>query len=118
MHLRGKAMSMSAVYPTGETETLFNVPNYDFNWQTMYYFAKPKVLPRGTKLEVAATWDNSINNPNNPDPKAEVHWGDQSWEEMLLGLTLLQIDTNTDLNTLFQKPLKQEKPVAASEPRL
>jgi hypothetical protein len=117
MHLRGKAMDMRAVYPTGESETLFHVPNYDFNWQTNFYFAAPKLLPRGTKLEVIGTWDNSANNRFNPDPSAEVRWGDQTWEEMLLGLTTLQIDPNADLDKLFQAPPKPVQQAAVSEPR-
>lgn len=108
MHLRGKAMDMRAIYPTGESETLFNVPKYDFNWQINYYFPQPKPLPTGTKLEVTGVWDNSPNNRFNPDPAAEVHWGDQSWEEMLLGLTMLQIDPNLDLDKLFQAPPPKE----------
>jgi hypothetical protein len=109
MHLRGKAMDMKAIYPTGESETLFHVPNYDFNWQINYYFPSPKLLPRGTKLEVTGTWDNSANNRFNPDPTSEVRWGDQSWEEMLLGLTMLQIEPNADLDKLFQPPPKREQ---------
>jgi hypothetical protein len=119
MHMRGKAMDMRAVYPTGESETLFNVPHYDFNWQINYYFPTPKTLPRGTKLQVNATWDNSANNRFNPDPKAEVHWGDQSWDEMLLGLAMLQIDPKVDVDKLFQAPPrkpKQGQPVAQAKP--
>ena len=108
MHLRGKAMDMRAIYPTGESETLFHVPNYDFNWQINYYFREPKLLPSGTKLEVTGTWDNSANNRFNPDATAAVRWGDQSWEEMLLGLTMLQIEPNADLDKLFQKPPKKK----------
>jgi hypothetical protein len=110
MHLRGKAMDLRAIYPTGESEALMHVPNYDFNWQINYYFEAPKPLPRGTKLEVTGTWDNSPNNRFNPDPSAEVHWGDQSWEEMLLGFTMLQIDPNQDLDKLFQAPPKKDPP--------
>jgi len=117
MHLRGKAMDMRAIYPTGESETLFRVPNYDFNWQINYYFPAPKPLPRGTKLEVTGTWDNSANNRFNPDPTAEVHWGDQSWEEMLLGLTMLQIEPNADLDKLFQPPPKREQRASTTEPQ-
>jgi len=113
MHLRGKAMDMRAIYPTGESETLFNVPHYDFNWQLNYYFPSPKPLPRGTKIEVTGTWDNSANNRFNPDANAEVHWGDQSWEEMLLGLTMLQIEPNADLDKLFQPPPRREQRAAA-----
>jgi hypothetical protein len=117
MHLRGKAMDMRAVYPSGEAETLFNVPHYDFNWQINYYLPAPKLLPRGTKLEVTGVWDNSANNRFNPDPTAEVRWGDQSWDEMLLGLTMLQIDPNTDLDKLFQEPPKRPERAALAEPR-
>jgi hypothetical protein len=107
MHLRGKAMTMRAVYPTGESETLFDVPHYDFNWQQMYEFATPKTMPRGTRLELTAVYDNSPNNPANPDPKAEVRWGDQSYEEMMLGGFAVQIDPQADLDKLFAKPQKK-----------
>ena len=117
MHLRGKAMDLKAIYPSGETEMLFDVPHYDFNWQINYYFPSPKLLPRGTKLEVTGIWDNSVNNRFNPDPKAEVRWGDQSWNEMLLGLTMLQIDPNADLDKLIQEPPKKEQHAAVIEPR-
>jgi hypothetical protein len=104
MHLRGKAMSLQAVYPSGQTEVLFNVPNYSFNWQQMYVFETPKLLPTGTRLETAAAWDNSPNNPFNPDPKKEVHWGDQSWEEMMLTTMIFQIDRNIDLDKIYAPP--------------
>jgi len=117
MHLRGKAMDMRAVSPTGESETLFNVPHYDFTWQINYYFPAPKLLPRGTRIEVTGTWDNSANNRFNPDPTAEVHWGDQSWEEMLLGLTMMQIDPNSDLDKLFQPPPRREQRASAAGPQ-
>jgi hypothetical protein len=108
MHLRGRAMDMRAVYPTGETEMLFHVPRYDFRWQLFYNFASAKPAPRGTRIEITGAFDNSPNNPDNPDPKAEVHWGDQSWEEMLLGLVALQIDPKADPNKLFAPPPKRE----------
>ena len=85
MHLRGKAMEYKAIYPTGETEILLSVPKYDFNWQMTYQLAKPLLLPKGTTVEVSAWYDNSPNNPSNPDPKSDVYWGEQSWEEMLAG---------------------------------
>jgi hypothetical protein len=108
MHLRGKAMDMRAVYPTGETETLFHVPRYDFRWQLIYNFAAAKTVPRGTRLEITGTYDNSPNNPDNPDPKVEVRWGDQSWDEMLLGVVTMVIDPQADLDKLFEKPPKRE----------
>lgn len=83
MHLRGKDMTVRLVYPTGESQTILSVPHYDFSWQIVYYLDKPMQLPKGTRVEVTAHWDNSANNPYNPDPKATVKWGNQSWDEML-----------------------------------
>ena len=85
MHVRGKDMIYIAHYPDGTTETLLSVPKYDFNWQITYMLAKPKVLPKGTQLEVVAHYDNSANNKFNPDPSKDVRWGDQTWEEMMIG---------------------------------
>ena len=85
MHLRGKSFVFRAVYPTGETETLLNIPRYDFNWQPYYYLETPKLLPRGTRIECTAVFDNSSNNPFNPDPNATILWGPQSWDEMMIG---------------------------------
>ncbi len=82
MHVRGKAFELRAVYPDGRTEVLLNVPRYDFNWQLNYYFDKPRVLPKGTRLENSTWFDNSPNNPQNPNPAVEVFWGEQTWEEM------------------------------------
>ncbi|MCW8193481.1 redoxin domain-containing protein [Proteobacteria bacterium 005FR1] len=84
-HFRGKAMEFQVQYPDGRTETLLNVPNYDFNWQTTYVLDEPKVLPAGTKVVYRTSWDNSTQNPANPDPSIDVRWGEQSWEEMLFG---------------------------------
>jgi hypothetical protein len=83
MHLRGKDMTIRLVYPTGENEVLLSVPHYSFAWQVIYYLAKPLQLPMGTRVEVTAHWDNSANNPNNPDPAKTITWGNQSWDEML-----------------------------------
>jgi len=58
------------------------VPKYDFNWQTDYVFKQPLQLPKGTKLHTAAWYDNSAAYKPNPDPKKDVYWGDQTWEEM------------------------------------
>ena len=85
MHVRGKDMIYIAHYPDGTAETLLSVPKYDFNWQITYQLAKPKVLPKGTQLEVIAHYDNSANNKFNPDPTKDVRWGDQTWEEMMIG---------------------------------
>jgi hypothetical protein len=85
MHVRGKDMTYIAHYPDGTDETLLSVPRYDFNWQITYQLATPKVLPKGTRVEVIAHYDNSTGNKYNPDPTKDVRWGDQTWEEMMIG---------------------------------
>jgi hypothetical protein len=84
-HLRGRSWEYAVTYPDGREEVLLKVPKYDFNWQMTYFMEKPLVLPKGSILRTTAWFDNSPNNASNPDPKAEVFWGDQSWEEMLAG---------------------------------
>jgi hypothetical protein len=84
-HVRGKAYRYEMVYPDGRTETVLNVPRYDFNWQLEYYLREPLDVPAGTRLKVTAWYDNSDNNPANPDPKATVRFGDQTWDEMMIG---------------------------------
>jgi hypothetical protein len=91
-HLRGKAFEYRIVRPDGETETVLRVPRYDFNWQLTYYLEKPIQLTKGTKLEVIAWYDNSPNNPYNPDPSKEVHWGEQTSEEMMMGYFNVVVD--------------------------
>jgi hypothetical protein len=85
MHLRGKSFEYQAVYPDGKRETLLSVPRYDFGWQASYRFATPLRLPAGTRIECTAHFDNSAKNFNNPDPTKMVRWGDQTWEEMMIG---------------------------------
>ena len=85
MHYRGKDMTYTAIYPDGRREIVLRVPKFDFGWQTDYFLAKPLYLPKGSKLYVSAHYDNSTANRNNPDPKATVRWGDQTWEEMMIG---------------------------------
>jgi hypothetical protein len=92
MHVRGKDMTYIAHYPDGTTETLLSVPKYDFNWQITYELAKPKLLPAGTSVEVIAHYDNSANNKFNPDPTKDVRWGDQTWEEMMIGFWSTVVD--------------------------
>jgi hypothetical protein len=101
MHLRGKDMKIEAKYPTGERETLLNVPHYDFNWQIVYYEKTPLHFPKGTELELTAHWDNSPNNKYNPDPTARVHWGDQSWQEMLAAPMAVIIDRDVNPKTVL-----------------
>jgi hypothetical protein len=85
MHLRGVSAKYVANYPDGKTETLLSVPNYDFNWQSTYRFAEPLKIPKGTKLTWTGHWDNSADNPRNPDPNKTVFWGLQTWDEMQNG---------------------------------
>ncbi|QDU54517.1 redoxin domain-containing protein [Aeoliella mucimassa] len=85
MHLRGKAFRYELVTPNGDREILLDVPAYDFNWQTRYVLKEPRVLPAGAVIYCRALFDNSPDNLANPDPNASVRWGDQSWEEMMLG---------------------------------
>ncbi|MBI3839287.1 MAG: redoxin domain-containing protein [Planctomycetia bacterium] len=85
MHLRGKAFRYEAIYPDGNKEVLLDVPRYDFGWQTNYRLAEPKLMPRGTRLDCFAHFDNSEDNLNNPDPKVPVRFGDQTFEEMMIG---------------------------------
>jgi mono/diheme cytochrome c family protein len=106
MHLRGKSMEMRAVYPTGEMEKLLWVPNYDFNWQLWYQLPRGKVLPKGTRIEATGTFDNSPNNKNNPDPAKEVRWGDQSWEEMMIGFFDVAVPADMNPADLLRAPRK------------
>jgi peroxiredoxin/mono/diheme cytochrome c family protein len=85
MHLRGSSARYQATYPDGRTETLLSVPDYDFNWQSVYRFAQPLLMPKGTKITWTGGWDNSADNPRNPDPAKEVRWGLQTWDEMQNG---------------------------------
>ena len=85
MHLRGKAFRMSAKFPDGTSETLLSVPHYDFNWQTRYMLKQPRKLPKGATLIVEAWYDNSAKNPHNPDPTKTVTWGEQTFDEMMIG---------------------------------
>ena len=85
MHLRGKAFKYVLTYPDGRVEQLLNVPKYDFNWQLSYILAQPRKVPAGSKVEATAWYDNSANNKYNPDPSKTVRWGDQTFEEMMIG---------------------------------
>jgi hypothetical protein len=85
MHYRGSRFSYEAIYPDGRTEMLLSVPAFDFNWQTLYRLAEPKRLPAGTRLLCRGAFDNSSQNPANPDPAQWVRFGEQTYEEMFIG---------------------------------
>jgi hypothetical protein len=109
MHYRGKDFEYRAVYPTGEEQTLLSVPKYDFNWQLFYYLSDPIELPKGTRIDCTAHFDNSPNNKYNPDPKAEVRWGDQTWEEMMIGWFDVAVDANSDPADVFREKKESTK---------
>lgn len=86
MHLRGKDMTFTAHLPDGKDETLLIIPNYSFSWQIPYRWQPgQKRLPKGTRLDCVAHFDNSTFNPYNPDPKATVRHGPQTHQEMMYG---------------------------------
>jgi hypothetical protein len=85
MHVRGKDMQFTAFYPDGRQEVIFRIPAYDFNWQLIYTLKTPLHIPKGTKIEVTAHYDNTVARRGNPNPNAAVRWGDPTTDEMLIG---------------------------------
>ena len=98
-HLRGKSWEYRLVYPDGTSKVVLSVPKYDFNWQTYYVFTTPLAAPKGSRLEAAARYDNSVNNPANPDPKIAVRWGEQTWQEMQYSGITYTVDGESRLTT-------------------
>lgn len=92
MHLRGKSFRYLIMRPGHPDETILDVPAFDFNWQTPYRLATPQKVPKGSFLKCVAHFDNSEGNPYNPDPTATVHWGDQTWDEMMIGYVDYVVD--------------------------
>ena len=84
-HVRGSGFKYEATYPDGKKEVLLDVPHYDFSWQNTYVLSEPKLLPKGTTLRCEAFYNNSTSNLANPDPTQTVRWGEQTWEEMMIG---------------------------------
>ena len=95
-HLRGRSAKFTAHYPDGRDEILLSVPKYDFNWQPLYVLSPSKYIPAGTRVVMDMTWDNSSQNPANPDPGKVVRWGDQTWEEMNVGWFRYRAADNDD----------------------
>ena len=114
MHLRGKDMEFVATFPDGTKQTLLSVPHYSFSWQLSYYLAKPLFLPKGTTIEAIAHFDNSVNNPSNPDPTKEVHYGEQSWDEMMFGFFTVAVNPDVTVMDLMRPP-RPQKPTSGAE---
>ena len=84
-HVRGKSFKYEVAYPDGRSETLLEIPKYDFNWQLRYEYAQTKRIPAGSVMKITAVYDNSADNPANPDPTKNVVWGKQTYDEMMIG---------------------------------
>jgi hypothetical protein len=100
MHLRGKRFEYNIVHPDKSRETLLRV-NYDFYWQLSYRLAQPRFLKAGTELEAVAWYDNSRRNRHNPDADAAVTWGDQTYNEMMVGFFDIAVPANMDKSDFF-----------------
>lgn len=104
MHLRGKSMTYRLTYPDGRSETVLNVPRYDFNWQTLYFLKDPIKMPKGTLITIDTVFDNSPRNRFNPDPSAMVWWGHQTTDEMVFPSIGLVVDSSIDLSKRVVAP--------------
>lgn len=102
MHLRGKDFEYRVTYPNGRSEILLRLPRWDFNWQLTYRLAEPKLLPKGTLIEILGHFDNSANNPYNPDPKSPASYGEQTWEEMFAALMDILVDPRVADTEVFE----------------
>lgn len=118
-HLRGKDFEIRVVYPTGEKETVFK-GKFEFNWQLGYDLAKPIVLPKGTKIVSIVHYDNSANNPFNPDPAKTVYWGPQNWDEMQSVFLGFIFPTSTNIATVLKAsgPSLLPRPATGGGPTL
>ncbi|MBM3788609.1 MAG: cytochrome c [Acidobacteria bacterium] len=104
MHLRGKLMEIRAACQNRKVNIFLRFPGYEFNWQLWYQLQRGKHLPAGTRIEATGTFDNSGNNRNNPDYKAEVRQGEQSWEEMMTGFFNIAFDAQIDPMSVIRAP--------------
>ena len=111
MHGRGKDFEYRIVYPTGETKILLSVPHFNWHWQNWYTLEQPLLLPKGARIECTAHFDNSPNNPDNADPTKEVIWGEQSWDEMMVGFFNFAFDAKMPVQDLL--PPKSKAEIAA-----
>ena len=112
MHGRGKDFEYRVRFPNGERKTLLRVPNYRATWQLWYDLAAPMALPKGAVIECTAHFDNSVNNALNPDASKDVVWGDQSWDEMMVGFFNVGFDAKAPVKNLFPPSKKPRADVA------
>ena len=113
MHLRGKRFEYNIIHenknhgsdgkPPYEIEPLLRV-NYHFHWQMSYRLAHPRFLKAGTELQAVAWYDNSTKNPHNPNPNAEVRWGEQTYDEMMVGFFDVAVPASMDKQRFFVRP--------------
>jgi len=104
MHVRGKDMKYTLVFPDGKEQVILNVPHYDFNWQLGYDLAQPIRVPKGAKLVVTGHYDNSANNKFNPDPNRTVYFGNMTWEEMFTPFFAITVDKSVDPRKAIKSP--------------
>ena len=117
MHMRGKSFRYELIKPDGTRETLLDIPRYDFNWQTTYWLAEPRQIVDGSRMHCSAAFDNSPANLNNPNPAVEVRWGDQTWEEMMIGYFHVAVPkgANAQVSQGRQAVIRQTLSEAATE---
>ena len=109
MHLLGRSIRADAILPDGTKRELINLPHWNYNWQDEYFLAQPIKLPKGTRLEVEAVYDNSADNPLNPsDPPKEVYWGEGTTDEMLYCFFLVSAENPKELGSIVRDALMHE----------
>jgi peroxiredoxin len=115
MHLRGKAFRFDLVSPNGNRHRLLDVPRYDFNWQLEYRLAEPLDVPRGSRIELTGWYDNSADNPANPDPTQTVRWGPQTEDEMMLGYVEYYVPSETVTSTAGTPKQHEDRTAVAGD---
>jgi peroxiredoxin/mono/diheme cytochrome c family protein len=109
MHMRGKSFRYEAIFPDGTREVLLDVPHWDFNWQIDYILAQPRSMPKGSALYCEAYYDNSAESPTNPDPTKTIRFGEQTWDEMMIGwFTTATLPGKLEVT---QKPVNEAAPL-------
>jgi hypothetical protein len=116
MHLRGKGMSMEALYPDGRREMLSQVTDFNFNWHNMYIYGDnvAPLLPKGTILHLLAWYDNTRANRSNPDPDQWVGWGDRTIDEMGHAWLNITYFSDEEFKAELAKRSESKQPAPAS----